>query len=194
MRLLAWLSATSAVQPVSDVPSMIPRACKVSCISHIVVALEFAIPVRQSEDHEQKQRDDPPVACRRECAILHPSTRTHLTNTSWEGIRLRSSFFLFVLLGLYCNAALLLLRFQATIFTTAVSGCMVWRQRRIYSLTMMQSPIGTRSRLQRTHMLPAVLGANLVACAGMREGTPTVLTLRKTLQSPELAPGKEGQP
>ena len=43
-------------------------------------------------------------------------------------------------------------------------------------------------------MLPAVLGANLVAYAGMRQGTPTILTLSKTLQSPELAPGKEGQP
>ena len=93
MRLLAWLSATSAFQPVSDLPSLISRAYKVSCISHIVVALEFAIPVRQSEDHEQKQCDDPPVACRRGCAILHPPTQTHLTNTSLKGIRLWTSFF-----------------------------------------------------------------------------------------------------
>lgn len=102
---------------------------QISCISHIVVALGFAIPVRQSEDHEQKQRHGQPVACRRRCASLHPSTQTQNTNPSLENIRLWALFFLFVLSGLYSNTALLLLETHATASTKTVLGRMVWRQK-----------------------------------------------------------------
>jgi hypothetical protein len=162
VRLLACPSVTSASQPMSDHVSLGSRSPRspVSRISSWRWNSQYPF-VNLKITSKSNVRIDQSHA-----GVKAPfSTHPHEPIARLHPWRTLDSIFIFLVcsFGAVLQCCIATASISSHNSAKAVSGCMVWRKRRIYFLPMMQSHIGTIPCLQKTCLWPSMLGTNMGA-------------------------------